>query len=138
MDYSKEYTVDNSHIDVQGIMDGLYYPFYMEDCRHEFVREMLGFDLTEEAQKGINMVLSGYSIKFARPLVKDDCFSVTCTLLADPKSKVKLHFEQTIIKDGKVMVSAVFTATCVPAQGGRPFLPDNILKKLETAPVLGG
>ena len=26
MEYSKNYTVKEEHIDVQGIMDGLYYP----------------------------------------------------------------------------------------------------------------
>lgn len=30
MDYSKEYAVNDEHIDVQEIMDGLYYPFFVD------------------------------------------------------------------------------------------------------------
>ncbi|HVK48614.1 MAG TPA: hypothetical protein VM488_12230 [Pseudobacter sp.] len=51
MEYSKTYTVKDEHIDVQNIVDGLYYPFYMEWCRHDFVREVLGFDFEEEPQR---------------------------------------------------------------------------------------
>ena len=57
MEYAIEYTVNDKHIDVQGIMDGLYYPFYMEECRHNFAKEFLGIDLAEEAKKGVNIVL---------------------------------------------------------------------------------
>src|SRR3954467_13500795 len=87
MEYVKEYIVNPEHIDVQGIMDGLYYPFYMEYCRHEFIRDVLGFSLEEEAKKGINMVLSQYTINFVRSLKKDDTFTVTCELFADKTDK---------------------------------------------------
>lgn len=136
MEYTKQYTVNPDHIDVQGIMDGLYYPFYMESCRHDFIREVLGFDLEEQAHKGVFMVLSQYTIKYLRSLKKDDAFSVTCTLFADKAAQPRLHFKQTIVMNGKVMTGAVFTGTCVPASGGRPFLPDAIKALTETAPVL--
>jgi acyl-CoA thioesterase FadM len=51
MEYSKTYTAKDEHIDFQNIMDGLYYPFYMEWCRHDFIKEALGFDFEEEAKK---------------------------------------------------------------------------------------
>ena len=78
MNYSLDYQVNEDHIDIQGIMDGLYYPFYMEDCRHKFVKEVLHFDIEEEAKKGINMVLTGYTLKFLRPLKSGDAFQVNC------------------------------------------------------------
>jgi len=28
--FAKQYEVDEKHIDFQGVVDGLYYPFYME------------------------------------------------------------------------------------------------------------
>ena len=77
MEYSKTYTVKDEHIDVQNIMDGLYYPFYMEYCRHDYIREVLGFDFEEEAKKGVNMVLSKYTLQFVRSLKKGDEFIVT-------------------------------------------------------------
>ena len=51
MEYSKTYTAKDEHIDFQNIMDGLYYPFYMEWCRHDFIKEALGFDFEEEADQ---------------------------------------------------------------------------------------
>lgn len=135
MDYRLPYEVKDEHIDIQGIMDGLYYPFYMEDCRHKFVKEVLHFDIEEEALKGINMVLTGYTLKFLRPLKAGDAFEVTCVLLRDPSSTAKLHLKQGIYLNNKLYTEAVFTATCVPAAGGRPFLPEAILEQLAEAPT---
>lgn len=136
MEYIKEYTVKPEHIDVQGIMDGLYYPFYMEWCRHEFIKDVLGFSLEEEAAKGVNMVLSQYTIQFLRSLKKDDTFTVTCQLMADKGDKPQIHFEQKIMLNGKIVTKGVFSGTCVSSKGGRPYLPDAIKEKLKDAPVL--
>jgi acyl-CoA thioester hydrolase len=136
MEYSKNYIVKEEHIDVQGIMDGLYYPFYMEYCRHDFIREILGFDFEEQANNGVFMVLSSYKINFLRSLKKDDNFTVTCTLFKDKDNLPRLHFKQAIILNGKVMTKAVFTGTCIPATGGRPYLPANLLEKFEDAALL--
>jgi len=136
MEYSKNYTAEDQHIDVQNIMDGLYYPFYMEYCRHDYIREVLGFDFTEQANKGIYMVLSQYSINFVRSLKKNDNFDVTCSVFTDAQGLPRLHFKQSIIKDGKIMATAVFTGTCVPATGGRPYLPEEMQKNLTDAPSL--
>ncbi|MEN4760316.1 thioesterase family protein [Chryseobacterium sp. C39-AII1] len=136
MIYSKEYTVKDEHIDVQGIMDGLYYPFYMEYCRHAFIDEVLGFNLEEEAHKGNNMVLSEYKINFVRSLKKDDTISVTCELYGDKDGLPRLHFKQSIILNKKIVTKAVFTGTCVPATGGRPFIPESLQAIIKNAPVL--
>ncbi|SEW51446.1 thioesterase family protein [Chitinophaga arvensicola] len=136
MEYTKEYVAKEEHIDVQNIMDGLYYPFYMEYCRHDYIREVLGFDFEEQARNGVHMVLSGYRIQFLRSLKKGDQFTVTCTLYADPAGQPRLHFKQSIILNGKVMTKAVFTGTCVPASGGRPYLPAAMAEKTAGAPVL--
>jgi acyl-CoA thioester hydrolase len=134
--YTKEYKAKNEHIDVQGIMDGLYYPFYMEDCRHTFVREIMKFNIEDEAKNGINMVLAGYTIRFMRPLKKDDNFIVTCELFKDPKSESKFHIRQAIIIDEKTYTEATFTATCILASGGRPFLPELVKEQVQRAPEL--
>jgi acyl-CoA thioester hydrolase len=136
MEYSKIYTVKEEHIDVQGIMDGLYYPFYMEHCRHDFIREELGFDFEEQAKNGVYMVLSQYKINFLRSLKKGDEFSVTCSVFTDKDKLPRLHFKQSIIMNGKVMTKGIFTGTCVPAAGGRPYLPEELKEKFENAPQL--
>ncbi|BAV07135.1 acyl-CoA thioester hydrolase [Filimonas lacunae] len=136
MEYTKTYVTKDEHIDVQQIMDGLYYPFYMEDCRHAFIKDVLGFDFVEEAEKGVYMVLSQYSIKFLRSLKKGDEFTVTCAVFGDAGGQPRLHFKQSIMLNNKVMTSAVFTGTCVPATGGRPYLPEGLKAKLEGIPTL--
>lgn len=138
MEYSKTYTVKDEHIDVQNIMDGLYYPFYMEDCRHAYIKEVLGFDFEEEARNGVNMVLSKYTLQFVRSLKKDDQFIVNCQLLVDKSNKAVLHFRQTILLNNKVVTKAIFSGTCVKAGGGRPFLPENLQEKLVGAPEWDG
>lgn len=136
MEYLKTYKVKDEHIDVQGIMDGLYYPFYMEWCRHDFIREVLGFDWAIEAKNGIHMVLSSYSLHFLRSLKKDDVFTVTCAVYKDKAGLPKLHFRQSIVLNNKTITRAVFSGTCISANGGRPYLPASILAKLEDVPEL--
>lgn len=136
MKYSKEYVTQDEHIDVQGIMDGLYYPFYMEYCRHQYIDEILGFNLENEAKNGVNMVLSGYTISFLRSLKQGDTFTVTCELFRDKSDAPKIHFKQSIVLNGKVTTKATFTGTCVPATGGRPFLPESLKALIEDAPIL--
>ncbi len=126
MGYKKRYTVKQEHIDVQGIMDGLYYPFYMEECRHNFIKDVMGFDIEEEDKNGINIVLAGYTIKFLRPLKKDDEMEVTCNLYRDSKRDTKFYFKQETLVNDKVFTSATFTGVCVPAKGRRPYLPESI------------
>ena len=134
MEYSKSYKVKEEHIDVQGIMDGLYYPFYMEWCRHDFIREVLGFDFELQAKEGVYMVLSEYSIQFLRSLKSGDEFSVNCTLYGDSKGLPRLHFKQSIELNKKIITKAIFTGTCVSAKGGRPYLPESLSDKLIDLP----
>jgi acyl-CoA thioester hydrolase len=56
--------------------------------------------------------------------------------MADGSGKPQIHFEQKIMLNNKVVTKAVFTGTCVPATGGRPFLPEAIKEKLKDAPIL--
>ena len=138
MEFIKTYTAKDEHIDFQNIMDGLYYPFYMEWARHDYIKEVLGFDFEEEAKNGVNMVLSKYTLQFVRSLKKGDEFQVTCRLMLDKNNKTVLHFKQTILLNNKVVTKAIFSGTCVKAGGGRPFLPENLLQKLTGAPEWDG
>lgn len=138
MEYSKVYVVKNEYIDFQDIMDGLYYPFYLEYCRHDYIRDVLEFDFEEEAKNGVNMVLTKYTIQFVRSLKKGDQFIVTCKLHLDNNNKPVLHFSQTILLNNKIVTKAVFSGTCVKAGGGRPFLPENLQERLVGVPEWDG
>lgn len=123
--YEMQMQVKDEHIDFQGIMDGLYYPFYFEVCRHQYIKDTLNVDIVEFAEKGLNLVLVEYSLRFRTSLKKGDQLIVTCQLVPVENSRSRVSFDQQIICNGKVAAEANFIATCVPAAGGRPFIPEE-------------
>lgn len=127
--FSKNYQVLESHIDFQNVMDGLYYPFYMEWCRHDFMKSVLGIDIVEEAKKNNNYVLTEYNLKFKKSIKSNTTMLVTCQLKTGEK-KSRFYFEQSIIIDGAVYAEARFEATCIPASG-RPCVPVEILQHIQ-------
>lgn len=68
--FAKQYEVDEKHVDFQGVVDGLYYPFYMEWTRHAFMKESLGLDLEEEFKEGRIHIILEYTINFRKSLKK--------------------------------------------------------------------
>jgi acyl-CoA thioester hydrolase len=125
--FSKQYDVEPSHIDFQGVVDGLYYPFYMEWTRHAYMREALGIDMEEEFKQGkIYMVLE-YSLRFRKSLTKDDHVEVTCQLQKNEKRN-RVNFFQEIKVDGVTYAEATFVATCIV--NGRPSMPDAVAAAL--------
>ena len=136
--YSREYTVKDEHIDFQGIMDGLYYPYYLEECRHQFMADTLKYDLKTAAASGTNVVLSQFGLKFKRSLTKGQKFTVTCSAHPDKGGKPQFHIKQAILRDGKLVTEAVFTATCVKSTGGRSFIPEDIAAAVANSEPIDG
>lgn len=125
--FSKNYDIEPGHIDFQGVVDGLYYPFYMEWTRHAFMKEALGIDIEEEFKQGkIYMVLE-YSLRFRKSLTKDDRVEVTCQLEKNEKRN-RVNFFQEIKVDGITYAEATFVATCLV--NGRPSMPEAVVKAL--------
>lgn len=128
MMFRKNYAVDENHIDFQGVVDGLYYPFYMEWARHAFMKEHVGLDLEKEFEEGrIHMVLE-YTLRMRKSLKKGDLMEVTCKLEQNEKRN-RINFVQQILVNGVIFADAVFVATCL--DNGRPSVPDIVLAKVE-------
>lgn len=125
--FVKHYDVDEKHIDFQGVVDGLYYPFYMEWTRHAFMREALGIDIEEEFKQGKLYMVLEYSLRFRKSLVKGDNVEVTCALEKNEKRN-RVNFVQQIKVDGNVYADAIFVATCLV--NGRPSMPEAVLNAL--------
>ncbi|KHJ66525.1 thioesterase [Pantoea rodasii] len=125
--FVKHYDVDEKHIDFQGVVDGLYYPFYMEWTRHAFMREALGIDIEEEFKQGKLYMVLEYSLRFRKSLVKGDNVEVTCVLEKNEKRN-RVNFVQQIKVDGNVYADATFVATCLV--NGRPSMPEAVLNAL--------
>ncbi|WP_446915284.1 acyl-CoA thioesterase, partial [Klebsiella pneumoniae] len=105
------------------VVDGLYYPFYMEWTRHAYMKDELGLDLEAEFKEGrLHMILE-YSMKFRKSLLKDHNMEVTCQLQKNEKRN-RVNFVQQILVDGVVFAEATFVATCLV--NGRPSVPDVV------------
>ncbi|ATZ12653.1 acyl-CoA thioesterase [Erwinia amylovora] len=83
--FCKHYDVDPNHVDFQGVVDGLYYPFYFEWARHAYMAEALGLDLEEEFKQGRIHMLLEYTLKFKKSLKAGDKVEVTCQPLKNEK-----------------------------------------------------
>ncbi|SMG60653.1 acyl-CoA thioesterase [Cedecea sp. NFIX57] len=126
--FTKKYAVMREHIDFQDVMDGLYYPFYMEWCRHAFMEECLGIDIKEEATKNNMYILTEYKIRFKKSIRADAKLTVTCCLKESEK-RSRFYFEQKIIIDDTEYAEAVFEATCI-GPSGRPYIPTAVTNHL--------
>ncbi|AIR69215.1 MULTISPECIES: acyl-CoA thioesterase [Dickeya] len=125
--FSKHYEVEDSHIDFQGVVDGLYYPFYMEWTRHAFMKESLGIDIEEEFKQGKVYMVLEYSLRFRKSLQKGDRLEVTCQLEKNEKRN-RVNFVQQIKVDGVTYAEATFVATCLV--NGRPSMPEAVTNAL--------
>ncbi|ATZ93276.1 MULTISPECIES: acyl-CoA thioesterase [Dickeya] len=125
--FSKHYEVEDSHIDFQGVVDGLYYPFYMEWTRHAFMKESLGVDIEEEFKQGKVYMVLEYSLRFRKSLQKGDRLEVTCQLEKNEKRN-RVNFVQQIKVDGVTYAEATFVATCLV--NGRPSMPEAVTNAL--------
>lgn len=125
--FVKNYEVDEKHIDFQGIVDGLYYPFYMEWARHAYMREALGIDIEEEFRQGRLYMVLEYSLRFRKSLQKGDRLEVTCALEKNEKRN-RVNFVQQINVDGVTYAEATFVATCL--SNGRPSMPEAVMNAL--------
>lgn len=126
--FSKQYEVDEAHIDFQGVVDGLYYPFYMEWARHAYMREALGIDIEAEFTQGNLYMVLEYSMRFRKSLKKGDQVEVTCVLERNEKRN-RVNFVQQIKVEGIVFADAAFVATCLT--NGRPSMPDAVKNALD-------
>ncbi|PHM48726.1 acyl-CoA thioesterase [Xenorhabdus miraniensis] len=122
--FSKKYLVDEQHLDFQGVVDGLYYPFYLEWARHAFMKEALGLDLEEEFKAGRMHIILEYSLRFRKSLQKGNKMEVTCKVTKNEK-RSRINFEQQILVDGVVYADATFVATCLV--NGRPTVPEVVM-----------
>ncbi|MGP4128660.1 hypothetical protein OJE16_02165 [Pantoea tagorei] len=125
--FSKMYDVDEDHIDFQEVLDGLYYPFYMEWARHAFMKEVLGIDSEEEFRQGRIYRVLEYSLRFRQSLKKGDRVEVTCQLEKKCEAQPR-EFLPANPGEGVTCTEATFTATCL--FNGRPVMPEAMTDAL--------
>lgn len=113
MEYSKNYIVSKEYVDQNGFMCITYYPYYMELCRKDYLKDVLGFDFAVEATRDIYMSVSQYRIKSLGKLKIGDDFMVTCSVFLAKDEKQHFSFKQSAIMNNRVVSTGIFSVNCV-------------------------
>ncbi len=118
--------------DMGGVVYHGRYVVWMEHARHTFISSS-GISPAQFMQEhGIALVASRLAIKFIRPACFEDRLVATARI-AD-FDRHRLHFEQTIERDCKILARAEVTATCINVATGRPaVIPTDIIDRLTGA-----
>jgi acyl-CoA thioester hydrolase len=126
--FELEFMVRDYECDLQGIVNNAVYQNYLEHTRHEFIRS-LGISFAELHRQGKDAVAVRIELDYLYPLKSGDRFVIK--LNAYPKGKLKIIFDQDILRipDGKHILRAKVFATCL--QNGKPVIPSEILKAIE-------
>lgn len=125
--------VRDNELDAQGIVNNANYMIYLSHARHKH-GELLGINHSQFARDGLNLVVTSCTMKFKNSLTANDLFSVSSQITY---GELPFHWahKQEIrrMEDGKIILKAVFNATCVNNNKNEDklFIPEIILSFIE-------
>lgn len=113
--------------DLQGVVNNAVYQNYLEHARHEFLLAR-GVDFAAMAARGEFPVVVRAELDYRKPLRPGDEFEVA--VRCDPQGRVRMVFEQEIVRgDGVVMLQARFVTTVLDSRG-RPKIPEGFAERI--------
>jgi acyl-CoA thioester hydrolase len=116
------------HTDAGGVVFHANYFSFMECSRTELLQSH-GFDLRELARRD-RVVVHSAQIAYHKPALLNDLLTVTAQVMR--VGRVRLEFDQEVMRGEEVLASARLSLACVSAQSYRPVaVPEAIRKKLE-------
>jgi acyl-CoA thioester hydrolase len=120
-----------------GVVYYANYLRFLERARTEWLRE-LGFVQTELAKDpGIMFVVASVNIEYRRPARLDDSLTILCT--CEQESAACLRFDQRILRDEELLVTAAVRVACLDAASFRPKrLPAVIVEAMAASPRAEG
>lgn len=120
--------------DAGGIVYHANYLRYMERARSDWLRA-IGIDQNVmQMELGCNFVVVSSMINFRQPAKLNDDLTVTASVTE--ASKASFWFDQTVSRDGQLLVDAKVRAACINANTYRPMrVPNDIYDLLLTAKV---
>ena len=115
-----------------GVVYYANYLKFLERARTEWLRS-LGFVQTELAKDpGIMFVVSSVNIEYRRPAKLDD--SITIISTCEQESAACLRFDQRIVRDAELLVTASCRVACLDAATFRPKrLPAAIVEAMSVS-----
>ena len=118
------------HTDAGGVVFHANYFSFMECARTELLQSQ-GFDLGELARRDrILFVVHSAQIAYHKPALLNDLLTVTAQVKR--VGRVRLEFDQAVMRGEEVLASAALNLACVSAKSYRPVaVPEAIRKKLE-------
>lgn len=117
------------HTDAGGVVYHATYLDFMEAARTELLHA-LGLDLVELVERdSVMFMVYGLALDYHRPARLNDALRVTAAVAA--AGRVRLDFEQQVLRGEERLVSATVRAACVHPRTFRPVaLPDALRRKL--------
>ena len=128
-----EMEVRDNELDAQGVVNNANYMIYLSHARHKH-GELLGINHAGYAVKNMNLVITSCNMKFKNSLRANDKFLVSSKIVA---GELPFHWShvQEIKKseDGKVILKAIFNATCVDnnKEENKLCIPEEILQLIQ-------
>ena len=116
-----------------GVVYYANYLKFLERARTEWLRS-LGFVQTELAKNppGIMFVVASVNIEYRRPARLDDSLTILCT--CEQESAACLRFDQRILRDAELLVTASCRVACLDAATFRPKrLPAAIVEAMSVS-----
>ena len=128
-----EMEVRDNELDAQGIVNNANYMIYLSHARHKH-GEKLGINHTDFTQKNMNLVITSCNIKFKNSLKANDQFIVTSKITSGELPFHWSHVQEIkTAKDGKVILKAIFNATCIDnnKEENKLCIPDEIAQIIQ-------
>jgi acyl-CoA thioester hydrolase len=118
------------HTDAGGVVYHGTYLDFMEAARTELLHA-LGFDLAElVARHAVLFMVYGLSVDYHKPARLNERLRVTATIAH--AGRVRIDFDQRVLRGDEVLVSARVKAACVHPQTFKPIaLPEALREKFQ-------
>jgi acyl-CoA thioester hydrolase len=119
------------HTDAGGVVYHATYLDFMEAARTELLHA-LGLDLVELVERdSVMFMVYGLALDYHRPARLNDALRVTAAIATS--GRVRLDFEQQVLRGEERLVSATVRAACVHPRTFKPVaLPEALRRKLSS------
>ena len=114
--------------DAGGIVYHANYLGFLERARTEMLRRIGITHAGLQRETGLAMAVADCSVQFLRPARLDDALMIHTTL-ADVKGAT-MRAEQTVLRDGQVLVRAQVRIACIDREGRPRRVPETLRRAL--------
>ncbi|MEI6875470.1 MAG: thioesterase family protein [Spirochaetota bacterium] len=126
MTFEAEFEVRDYELDAQGIVNNANYLHYFEHARHLFLRSR-GVDFVAMHEAGEDAIVYRIEVDYKESLHSGDV--VTVSVKTSMEGRLRLIFEQEIVKKSNGHLAARARVVGAIVSGGRPVPPSTELKE---------